>query len=116
MAVNNSEYKDSILQSVKLQCGIEPEMEHFDPIIITHINSVFRTLFQLGVGPQDHPYRIESGEEKWTEFIEDNSMDDARTYVGLRVKLLFDPPTNSFLVKAIEDQIKETEWRLEVGN
>ena len=107
---------DSILTSVKHQCGMEPEMTHFDPTLILHINSVFRTLFQLGVGPQDTPFRIRDDSSVWTSFLPDQDLDDVKSYMGLRVKLLFDPPTSSFLVEAIKTQIAELEWRLEVGN
>lgn len=81
--------------------------------IIIHINSVFRILNQLGIGIEG--YRIEDANNTWSEFIGDGiNLDDVKTYTYLKVRLIFDPPTNSFLVNAIEKQIDELTWRLNV--
>lgn len=104
---------DSILQSVKKKLGIQPDYEHFDEDIITDINSAFMILNQLGVGP-DEPFRITGADEVWSDFIEDGRIELVKSYVPLRVRLLFDPPTNSFLVDSINKQIQEFEFRMNV--
>lgn len=103
---------DSILDSIKKLLGIQEDYTHFDPEIIVNINSVFTILHQLGVGP-DEPFCIENETSKWNEFLTDEKeIKLVESYMYLRVRLLFDPPSNSFLVKAIQDQIQEFEFRL----
>lgn len=106
---------ESILTSIKKMLGITAEYEHFDPDIIMHINSVFMILNQLGVGPRDCFY-IEDRSETWSDFLEDPSqLQMIKSYMHLKVKLLFDPPASSSVMKCIEDQIAEFEWRLNVA-
>lgn len=106
---------DSILLTVKKMLGIAEEYVAFDIDLIVNINSVFLTLNQLGVGPKV-PYRIEGSEETWADFLKDarSNFPGVETYVYLKTRLLFDPPTNSFLVDAIEKQCNELEWRLNI--
>lgn len=108
------QYTDSILTSVKQYLGLGPGYDHFDGPIIANINTAFRALHQLGVGP-NIPFSIRSADETWFDFIPDENLNDVRDYVNMRVKLLFDPPQSSFLVELLKDQIKELEWRLNVG-
>jgi len=103
---------ESILDSVKKQLGIEKDYRHFDAQIITHINSVFMTLNQLGVGP-DTPFYIEDELSTWHEFLNGRmDLNAVQTYIGLCVRLLFDPPTTSFVLDAMQRSINEFEWRL----
>lgn len=104
---------DSILTSIKKLLGIEEEYTHFDTDIIMHINTVFMTLQQLGVGPKNG-FTITDKESTWNEFFGPEQLEAAKTYVYLKVRLLFDPPSNSFLVDALERHAKEIEWRLQV--
>lgn len=105
---------DSILNSVKKLLGITEEYEHFDQDIIMHINSVFMILNQLGVGPEEC-YKIENNSNTWDEFISDNSNIEAvKTYIYLKVRLMFDPPQSSIVAEAIKSNISELEWRLNV--
>lgn len=104
---------ESILTSIKKMLGLDEDYTHFDTDIIIHINTIFMTLQQLGVGPPNG-FTIRDKEDKWTDFIDTNQMEAVKTFVYLRVRLLFDPPTNSFLVDAMERQIREIEWRLNV--
>jgi hypothetical protein len=106
---------ESILTSIKKMLGIAEEYEEFDPEIIMHINSVFTTLMQLGVGPSNGFY-IEDAVAEWTDFIEDMSQLQAvKTYVYLKVRLLFDPTSlGSATLAAYERQVSEYEWRLNV--
>lgn len=104
---------DSILDSIKKLLGITEEYKHFDPDIIMHINSAFFTLNQLGVGP-DEPFKIEDNSDTWDDFVSGQNVEAIKSYIGLKVRTLFDPPTNSSLLSAMNEQIKEFEWRLNV--
>lgn len=106
---------ESILTSIKKLLGIAEEYTHFDNDIIMHINSVFTTLAQLGVGPSKGFY-IEDDSAEWTDFIEDMSKIQAvKTYIYLKVKLVFDPGSvGSSTLASYERTIQELEWRLNV--
>jgi hypothetical protein len=105
---------ESILTSVKKLIGIEESYEHFDQDIIIYINSAFANLNQLGVGPTEG-FNVESKTETWSDFIgERKDLESIKSYVYLKVRLIFDPPQMGYLVDAIKDQIKEIEWRLNV--
>jgi hypothetical protein len=104
--------ENSILLSVKKILGLPEDYTAFDFDVITHINSVFVTLNDLGIGP-DNGFMIEDDVPTWSEFVgEDPRQNSVRTYVSLRVRMLFDPPTTSYLINAMNEQIKELEWRL----
>lgn len=103
---------DRILESVKKVLGIAPEYLAFDQDIMMHINSVFSVLHQLGVGP-DEPFMIEDETATWTEFLgTERGVNSIKSYVYLRVRLLFDPPATSFVLGAMEKQIEELGWRI----
>ena len=103
---------DRILESVKKVLGIAPEYLAFDQDIMMHINSVFSVLHQLGVGP-DEPFMIEDETATWTEFLgTERGVNSVKSYVYLRVRLLFDPPATSFALGAMEKQIEELGWRI----
>lgn len=104
---------DSILNSIKKLLGITEDYKHFDPDLIMHINSAFFILNQLGVGPED-PFTIEDKNATWDEFVSNQDTEAIKSYIALRVRLLFDPPQHGSLMSAIQDQIKEYEWRLNV--
>lgn len=104
----------SILNSTKKALQLDPDYDAFDPDLVMHINGVFSTLSQLGVGP-DAGFMITGDQETWDTFLGTNAqLNQAKTYVYLRVRLLFDPPQNAFLVNAMEKQIEQLEWRLNV--
>lgn len=106
---------DSILTSTKKILGIDEDYVAFDLDIITHINSAFFTLTQIGVGPVDG-FMIEDAEAVWSDFLGENTgVASVKTYVFLKVKMVFDAPTTSYLVSAMQEQIREMEWRLEVA-
>lgn len=106
---------DSILQSTKKLLGIMPDYTQFDQDIMLHINSVFLTLNELGVGPDDG-FQLTDENTEWSEFINDNPLllGAVKTYVYQKVRLLFDPPSHSALVDAIKASIQEYEWRMNV--
>lgn len=103
---------ESILTSIKKMLGITEEYEHFDTDLIMHINSVFMILKQLGVGP-DEGFSITGKDEGWADFMPENArLELVKSYVYLKVKLLFDPPLGSAVVEVMNRQISEFEWRL----
>lgn len=105
---------DSILTSTKKNLGLDETYTAFDSDIIMHINSVFAILNQLGIGPVDG-FMIEDATPVWSDFLADNlKLNSVKTYVYLRVKLLFDPPNTGFYTQALQEQIRELEWRLNV--
>jgi hypothetical protein len=104
----------SILTSIKKMLGIEEADTHFDQDIIMHINSVLMILRQMGVGPATGFY-IEDKVKTWPDFLGDSTAIEAvKTYVYLKVRLIFDPPSSSFVLESIKEQIQEFEWRLNV--
>jgi hypothetical protein len=103
---------DSILQSTKKVLGLAPEYTVFDLDITTHINAVFSTLAQLGVGPTAG-FMIIDNTAVWEDFdVPTNQLNSVKTYVPLKVRMYFDPPTTSFLIEALTKLIGELEWRL----
>lgn len=104
--------RNSILLSVKKMLGIEPDYTYFDDDLIFHINSVFSILTQMGAGPKEG-YMISGVSESWTDFMPDTGkIQFVKTYLNLKVKMIFDPPTNSTILSAYERQIAELEWRI----
>lgn len=106
---------ESILTSIKKLLGIGEECDHFDPDIIMHINSVFMDLTQMGIGPSDG-FIIEDDTSVWTELVPDTKkLQAVKSYIYLRVKLLFDPPASSAVMEAMNRDIQRYEWRLNVA-
>ena len=106
---------ESILTSIKKLLGIEEDYEYFDTDIIMHINSVFMILTQLGIGPAEG-FSIQDAENTWDEFVPSGSnLESIKTYMYLKVKLMFDPPTSSAVIDSINRIIGELEWRLNVS-
>jgi hypothetical protein len=105
--------EESILTSTKKVLGIHPDDDSFDHDIITHINSAFSNLQQLGIGPSEG-FVIVDEEPVWEDFIDGPLpvISQLKICIFLRVRMLFDPPTTSYLLGALEKQIQEHEWRL----
>lgn len=111
---------DSILTSIKKLLGMTEDYTAFDSDIVMHINTVFMNLKQLGVGPIEG-FRIEDDVAVWTDFIDDNNdpekkalLSAVKSYIHLKVKLLFDPPLSAAVIESIKESINELEWRLNV--
>lgn len=103
---------DSILDSTKKILGFDAADTSFDLDILTHINSAFDTLEQLGIGPAEG-FSIEDATPTWDDYLQgDPKFNSIRTYIYLKVRFLFDPPTTSFHLQAMQDQIKQFEWRI----
>lgn len=109
------EITESILTSIKKLLGIDAAYKHFDPDLIMHINSVFSILMQMGVGPANG-FSITGDSEKWMDFTDElPKFSLVKSYVHLKVKLLFDPPQSSAAIESTNRQISEFEWRLFVA-
>lgn len=110
-------FDDSILTSVKKVLGIPSYYDHFDRDILLHLNTVMSILNQLGIGPEEG-FIVEDDSTTWSDLfdgdIDTNKMMYVKSYVCLRVRLLFDPPTSSGAIDAMERQMRELEWRITV--
>lgn len=105
---------DSILTSIKKLLGVPEEYEHFDMDLVMHINSTFMILTQLGVGKPEG-FMITDKSQTWADFIREEDMvkfNGVKSYIYMKVKLLFDPPQNSFTIESCNKFINELEWRL----
>jgi hypothetical protein len=108
----SDEMIESILLTIKKLLGIEEEYTQFDSDIIVHINSAFSVLHQLGIGPVE-AVTIESDANEWSEFFESRSdINLVKTYIYLKVRLVFDPPQTGYVLDAFNKQVSELEWRL----
>ncbi len=109
--------ENSILISTKKVLGLDAAYDVFDLDVLMHINAAFSILQQLGVGPEIG-FMVEDETAVWQDFVLDPgseiSLNLIKTYVQLKARMLFDPPTTSFLIEAMNTQIQEYEWRLNV--
>lgn len=104
---------DSILDSIKKLLGIDELDDSFDTDIIIHINSIIPILSQMGIGPQNG-FIVTTNEQKWSDYITDQTinLEGVKTYIYLKTKLIFDPPTNATIINAINKTLAELEWRM----
>lgn len=107
--------QDSILMTIrKLVCG-DPYADHFDTDLLVHINACFSILNQLGVGPENG-FAVTDETQSWSSYIADNrTLNMVKTYVTLKVKKIFDPPLTSSVLEAMDKEISQLEWRLNVA-
>lgn len=105
---------DSILDSIKKILGMPPDYDAFDTDLVIHINSVFGILAQLGVGPEGG-FSISDNTTLWKAYLGDSKdLEMVKSYIALKVRLVFDPPTIGAVMDAMREQIREFEWRLNV--
>lgn len=105
---------DSILDSIKKILGMPPDYDAFDTDLVIHINSVFGILAQLGVGPEGG-FSISDNTTLWRAYLGDSKdLEMVKSYIALKVRLIFDPPTIGAVMDAMREQIREFEWRLNV--
>ena len=102
---------DSILDTIMKMLGPEGDYEHFGTDIIVHINSAFERLCDMGVGPEE-PFCIESNAEPWSAFVTTTPMRRVARYVFLYVKLIFDPPSSSYVADVYQKELDKLEWTL----
>lgn len=106
---------DSILNTVKKFIGFDADYTAFDSDIILLINSELSTLFQAGVGPQDHAFRITDSTATWSDFMgTKTNIESVKDFISIRVKMVFDPPQNSFVMEAYKAKADELLFRLNV--
>ena len=106
--------ENSILTDIKKLLGIDESYEQFDQDIIIHINSFLRVLNQLGVGASN--FSISDKNSKWIDFLGESAgrLDEVKTYIYIRTRLIFDPPTSSFVNDSLQKVVEELTWRLNV--
>lgn len=105
---------ESILLTIKKMLGLEPEYTPFDMDIIVLINSSIMRLHQLGIGPKDGFY-ITDESQTWHEFVGcDKDLKSIQEFIFIKTKLVFDPPSTSFVISAYNDRASELEWCLMV--
>lgn len=110
--MNNEFFSESILYSIAKKVGIEPyDLDSYKNDLLIDINSVFVYLNDIGVGP-DEVFHIKDEQAKWSDFEVDGDLWMVMQYVFIKVKLIFDPPANSFLVSSLEDSARRMEWTL----
>ena len=106
---------DSILTSIKKLLGITEDCTDFDADLIMHINSVLMILTQIGVGPAEG-FAIKDKEDYWEDFLSDTTkFESVKSYVYMKVRLMFDPPSSSAVMESMNRMISELEWRLNVA-
>lgn len=107
--------EESILNSLKKMLGMPSEFTAFDTDLLIHINSIFMTLHQLGVGPEE-VFRISGQSETWASFLTNSrtetDLNGVMDYMYLKLRILFDPPSSSYVLSSLERQMEEYEWRL----
>ena len=107
--------EESILVSIKALLGPDSDYDVVDQDIIIFINSALSTLNQLGVGPKGG-FQITGTDETWSDFIgDDTKLNMVKSYIFMKVKLAFDPPSSSFVLSAYEKACEEYEWRLNIA-
>lgn len=104
---------ESILTSIKKLLGIHSDYTVFDDDIIMHINTVFGVLNQLGIGPKEG-FMIEGTSDVWDDYITDFNINMVKTFIFMKVKMAFDPPTSAALIESFQRSLGELEWRLEL--
>lgn len=104
---------ENILESVKDNLGINEADNAFDTDIKLHINMAFSTLFQLGVG-KENPFQLDEEGSEWESMFSDyiDILSFIKEYTYLKVRLLFDPPTNTSVMDAYTKQANEVEYRI----
>lgn len=108
----DTQVSESILNSIKKVLGIDPTYDVFDVDILMHINSVFSDLHQVGAAPASS-ITVLDATSVWSDFIQGKEhVEMVRTYVALRVRLLFDPPTSAYGTESMQKQADKLEWRL----
>jgi hypothetical protein len=112
--VKGGNVENSILDTTKKILGISPEYKAFDLDVITHLNAALAVVAQLGVGPADGLF-VEDETTQWGDLaVPANQLNLVKSYVFLKVRILFDPPSTSFHTESMQNQIREMEWRLNV--
>ena len=107
---------ESILDTIKQLLGIPTDDDSFDTDVKVNINAAIFTLSQIGIGPSNG-YIVTSNTQMWNDYIGGYliNLEGFKDYIYLKTKLVFDPPTNSTTIQAINDNLKELEWRMQLA-
>ena len=107
--------EESILDSIKNFLGLSTDDDVFDQELLMLINSAIMSLQQIGVGPQEELFSIEDNSTTWSDYLENpTTLPMVKPYIGLKVRLVFDPPQSSALDQALRLEIAECERRLNI--
>lgn len=101
-----------ILDDIKKMLGIDAEVDEFDTDLLAGINSAFFTLYELGIGLVS-PIVIDEN-TLWTDFETTAPKETIQEYLYLKVKMVFDPPSTSYVIDSVKDRISELEFRLNI--
>lgn len=103
---------ESILRSVAKNIGLPEEYNVFDPDLIMAINTVMSDLNQLGIGPEEG-FEITDDVAVWDDLLQGEiRLNSVKSYTYMRVKLMFDPPTTSYLIDSYQKQVDKAEFRI----
>ncbi len=103
---------ESILNTIKKLLGIDSEDDSFDNDLIAIINTVIPILSQMNIGPPNG-FILTSPADKWSDYLDSEiNLEGVKTYIYLKTKLIFDPPSTSIVVESINNTLKELEWRM----
>lgn len=103
---------ENILASIKKMNNVLEDDKSFDQDLILYINSALMVVMQEWHG-MDHAFKLEDGTETWDDLLgEDTDYEGVKELIGLKVRLMFDPPASSVAVEAIKAQIQDLEWRM----
>lgn len=108
---------ESILNSIKAMLGLSEDYNVFDAEIIAHINAALMKLIEIGVGPSSGYFMVEDEFNSWSDFIQSDTYElytMSKTFVYLFVRIIFDPPTSSYVLDSYKNTMDELEWRLNV--
>ena len=110
--MDEKELTENDQPEVNIQNSILPDDHAFDEDIITDINAVIFSLNLIGIGEEG--FSISDASATWTDLLGENVKiyEAVKTFIYLKVKLMFDPPSSSFVVSALEKQVSEIEWKL----
>lgn len=112
-----NEMETSILKTVRKMIGPSQDYEYFDTDLIIFINTAIGILNTLGVGDPNDPFKITGESETWSDYLGEKygDLEMIKTYIVLRVRLLFDPPATSFVLDAYKKEIDELGFRISVS-
>ena len=102
-----------IITDVKQMVGASIYDNSFDVNIVIAINSALAVLSDIGISEVDDTCLNVDDVMKWDELLKGRTdIEYIKSYIHLKVKMLFDPPSSSALLDAYNRQIAEFEWRL----
>lgn len=106
------QYMNGILATIKKTLGIPQDDSSFDVDILLFINTNLAILSQLGIKEADATPIVEDI-TTWDDLLgERKDLECVKTFIHFKTKMMFDPPTNSAGIEAINRIVAELEWRI----